>query len=118
LSIQKIIHRAALAIHAKRTNRSIERHELVFAARAIALDPKRIKAASQRTSQMHPASQTVKRDASAIIPEFKDRPAPNSESSDRLGGRNPRLARKAEQIKRRKRNNLVMAASPASLAKI
>jgi hypothetical protein len=116
LTIQEIIHRAALAINAKRANRSLERHKLVAAG--IALDPKRIKPTSKRPSPMHPASQTIKRNARPIIAEFKDRPAPKSKSPNGLRSRNPRLARKAEQVKRRKRNNLVPAAPPASITNI
>jgi hypothetical protein len=67
---------------------------------------------------MHPASHSVKRNARPIIAKFKDRPAPNSKSPNRLGSRNPRRPRKTEQVKRRKHNNLVPAAQPASITNI
>jgi hypothetical protein len=116
LSIKKIIDSAAIAINAERTNRSLKRHELVAAA--ITLNPKRIKPTRKRTPPMHPASHPVKRNARPIIAKFKDRPPPNSKSPNRLGSRNPRRPRDAKQIKRRKHNNLVPAAQPASITNI
>jgi hypothetical protein len=93
LGNEKIIHRAAIAVHAKRTNRRLERYELFSATRAIALDTKRIEATRERTSAMHPASHAVERDARSVVAKFQYRAAPNRESRNRFTRRNARLAR-------------------------
>jgi hypothetical protein len=70
LRIQKAIHRAVVAINAKRTSGWFERYESLRAASFIALDPQRIKAASKRTSAMHPASGAFERGTCTVIVKF------------------------------------------------
>src|ERR1700735_2288356 len=78
----------------------------------------RIEPASKRTPAMNAASRTVERHACAAVAKLQNRPATNRKAIDRLARRHSCRACQPQHIVRRQRDDLLMAAKPASVADI
>jgi hypothetical protein len=115
LLIQEIIDGAIAGVDACGAWCRIQRDEAV-APIAIAFEAERIETAAERAALMHAAANSLKCDTAAISLETEYRTTPDGESRDCFAGGDFCGAGDAQYIVGREADDLVMAASAASVA--